>query len=86
MPVVLVYKTTRCPYCTMAIRFLREVKKVEVKIEDLTGDMEGRMDLIERTGQRTVPQIFIGDHHIGGYDEMRDLDRRGGLDPLLETD
>ncbi len=84
MPVIRVYKTSRCPYCTMAIRFLREVKKVDVDVTDLTGDMAGRMALIERTGQRTVPQIFIGEHHVGGYDEMRAMDRRGELDPLLE--
>ena len=86
MPIVRVFKTTRCPYCTMAIRFLQEVKKVSVQIEDLTGDMEARRALMEETGQRTVPQIFIGDTHVGGYDELRALDRRGELDPLLNRE
>lgn len=50
---------------------------------DLTGDDEGRDALVERTGRRTVPQIYIGDTHVGGYDDLRALDRAGGLDPLL---
>lgn len=82
MPVVM-YKTSACPYCVAAGRFLREVKKVEVQEIDLTFDHDGRVALRQRTGQRTVPQIFIGDTHVGGYDDMRALDARGGLDPLL---
>ena len=59
---------------------------MEVQEVDLTGDHEARIDLMRRAGgKRTVPQIWIGDTHIGGYDEMRALDRRGGLDPLLES-
>ena len=80
---VLIYKTQFCSYCSAALRFLREVKRVEVTEIDLTGDDEGRMALVARTRSRTVPQIFIGDTHVGGYDDMRALDRAGGLDPLL---
>jgi len=83
MPRVRMYKSTPCPYCTAAYRFLTEVKGVDVEQIDLSGDMAARMDLMHRTGQRTVPQIFIGDVHVGGYDDLRALDRRGELDPLL---
>lgn len=86
MSKVVLYKSGFCPYCIAATRFLREVKGVEVEEIDLTGDHEARIDLMRRAGgKRTVPQIWIGDTHIGGYDELRALDRRGGLDPLLEA-
>ena len=84
MPTVRMYKSNPCPYCTAAYRFLTEIKGVEVEEIDLTGNREARIELMQRSGQRTVPQIWIGDVHIGGYDDMRALDRRGGLDPLLE--
>ena len=84
MSKVVLYKAGFCPYCIAATRFLREVKGVEVEEIDLTGDHEARIDLMRRAGgKRTVPQIWIGDSHIGGYDELRALDRRGELDPLL---
>jgi len=84
MPRVTLYKAGYCPYCVAAARFLREVKGVEVHEVDLTGDMQGRRDLMARAGgKRTVPQIWVGDTHVGGYDDLRALDRRGGLDPLL---
>ena len=86
MPRIRVFKTQRCSYCVMAIRFLREVKGVELEEIDLTGDWDARKELMERTRQRTVPQIYIGDTHVGGYDELRALDRSGGLDPLLAAD
>ena len=83
MPQVRMFKATPCPYCSAALRFLTEIKGVEVEQIDLTGDPAARMDLMRRTGQHTVPQIYIGDVHVGGYDDLRALDRRGGLDPLL---
>ncbi len=83
-PRITLYKAGFCPYCVAAGRFLREVKGVEVHEIDLTGDHEGRMALVETSGgKRTVPQIWIGETHVGGYDELRALDRSGGLDPLL---
>ena len=85
MSQIVVYKTERCPYCVAASRFLREIKRVEVVEIDLTGDYEARADLVARTGRRTVPQIFIGDRHVGGYDDLRALDRAGQLDPLLDA-
>ena len=82
---VVIYMTDWCAYCMAAKRFLRDVKGVEPVLVDLTGDHEARVELARWTGLRTVPQIFIGKTHVGGYDEMRSLDRRGGLDPLLEA-
>lgn len=82
---VVVYRTQTCPYCVAAARFLREVKKVPIEEIDLTDDDAGRRDLARRTGRQTVPQIFVGATHIGGYDDMRALDRAGKLDPLLRT-
>ena len=85
MPTITLYKAGLCPYCVAATRYLREVKGVEVEEIDLTGDREARLDLMRRAGgKRTVPQIWIGETHVGGYDELRALDRRGGLDPLLQ--
>jgi len=84
MAQVVLYKAGFCPYCVAATRFLREVKGVEVTEIDLTGDLDGRRDLVARAGgKRTVPQIWIGEVHVGGYDELRALDRQGGLDSLL---
>ncbi len=81
---VTLYKAGFCPYCIAAARFLREIKKVDVQEVDLTGDHEGRVELVRRSGgRRTVPQIWVGETHIGGYDDMRALDDRGGLDALL---
>lgn len=83
MAAVRIYTTTYCGYCTAAKRFFQQVKGVEYEEIDLTGDSAARVELAERTGQRTVPQIFIGDTHVGGYTDVRALDARGGLDPLL---
>ncbi|RME23647.1 MAG: glutaredoxin [Deltaproteobacteria bacterium] len=83
---VVIYKTRRCPYCVAASRFLREVKGVadaDIDEIDLTGDHEARIELARRSGMRTVPQIWIGGTHVGGYDDLRALDGRGELDPLL---
>jgi len=76
------YCTDYCFYCTRAERLL-ESKGVEIRkiiIDPLAG---GYRELFELTGRRTVPQIFIGDHHVGGYDDLAELDSRGRLDSLL---
>ena len=86
MAKVVLYKTQFCGYCGAAIRFLSEVKNQEVEVIDLTGRHEERMALVQKTRHRTVPQIFINDQFIGGYDEMRALDREGKLDALLAED
>ena len=82
MPKVEIYTTPTCPYCHAAKSLLAEkgVSYQEVTVVD----PELRMAMTERAhGRRTVPQIFIGDTHMGGYDDMAALDRRGQLDPLL---
>ncbi|MCB9778452.1 MAG: glutaredoxin family protein [Alphaproteobacteria bacterium] len=83
---VVIYKTQRCPYCVAASRYLREIKHVgdaDIGEIDLTNDHEARFELARRSGQRTVPQIWIHGHHVGGYDDLRALDANGELDPLL---
>lgn len=83
MPRVLMYSTAVCPYCVRAEQLLRQkgvdaIDKVRVDLEP-----ERRDEMIARTGRRTVPQIFIGDTHVGGCDDLYALDREGKLDPLL---
>jgi len=79
---VLMYTTAVCPYCQMAERLLRskgvEVEKVRIDLEPAR-----RAEMMEKTGRRTVPQIYVGETHVGGYDDLAALDRAGGLDPLL---
>ena len=77
-----IYTTNWCPYC-YAAKALLDDKGVAYDEIDAT-DPDVRMDMIQRAhGRRTVPQIFIGDTHVGGYDDMAALERRGQLDPLL---
>jgi glutaredoxin 3 len=80
---VLMYATGVCPYCQMAERLLRargvsEIEKVRVDLEP-----QRREEMMSRTGRRTVPQIYVGDRHVGGYDDLAALDRAGGLEALL---
>ncbi len=84
MPNVTLYSTTYCGYCSAAKRFF-EAKGVAYTEVDLTGDDEGRDKLRARTGRTTVPQIFIGETHVGGYTDLVALDRAGGLEPLLQA-
>jgi glutaredoxin 3 len=79
---VVMYTTAYCPYCMHAERLLAS-KGVEVSKIRVDLDPEQRMLMMEKTGRRTVPQIYIGERHIGGFDELRALDQAGGLDPLL---
>lgn len=81
---VVMYSTAVCPYCIMAERLLK-AKGVEV-IEKIRVDLEPeqRADMMQKTGRRTVPQIYIGETHVGGFDELSALDRVGKLDPLLQ--
>ena len=85
MAKVLMYSTGACSFCVMAERLLRakgvaEIEKVRVDLEPAR-----RMEMVERTGRRTVPQIYVGDRHVGGYDDLAALDRAGGLDSLLAS-
>lgn len=82
MPKVQIYSTDWCPYCNAA-KSLLDDKGVPYEEIDVT-DPALRSAMVERAhGRRTVPQIFIGDTHVGGYDDLARLDRRGELDPLL---
>lgn len=80
---VMMYSTAVCPYCIQAERLLRakgvqEIAKVRVDL-----DPARRVEMMDKTGRRTVPQIYIGATHVGGYDDLVALDRAGKLDPLL---
>lgn len=81
---VVMYSTAVCPYCVMAERLLksRGVENIEMIRVDL--DPQQRMEMMEKTGRRTVPQIYIGDTHVGGFDDLSALDRQGRLDGLLQ--
>ena len=78
-----IYTTETCPYCLRAKRLLQK-KNVPYEEIDVSWDDDARMQLMQRTGRRTVPQIFIGERHVGGSDELHALDARGELDPLLQ--
>ncbi|ANJ71220.1 glutaredoxin 3 [Ralstonia insidiosa] len=80
---VVMYSTTVCPYCVAAERLLKQ-RGVE-QIEKILIDREPgkREEMMTRTNRRTVPQIYIDDRHIGGFDDLSALDREGGLVPLL---
>ena len=80
---VIIYRTRVCPYCVMAAR-LFERKGVGYEEIYLDGKGEERKALNRRTGWRTVPQIFIDDRFVGGFDDVSLLDRNGELDPLLQ--
>lgn len=78
------YATSWCPYCSRA-RQLLEQKGVAIEEIDVDARPEARLEMMSRSGRRTVPQIFIGETHVGGCDDLLDLDARGGLDKLLQT-
>jgi glutaredoxin 3 len=82
MAKVVMYATGWCPYCRRAEALLR-AKGAEIEKIDLDAQPERRAEMERRSRQRTVPQIWIGATHVGGCDELHDLDRRGKLDPLL---
>ena len=85
MQVVKMYTTAVCPYCVQAKRIL--MSKGVAQIEEIRVDAlpEERSKMMERTGRRTVPQIFIGETHVGGCDDLMALDSQGGLIPLLNA-
>jgi glutaredoxin 3 len=80
---VLMYSTRVCPYCVMAEKLLQ--KKGVAQLEKILIDVDPaqRETMMSRTGRRTVPQIYIGDQHVGGYDDLAALERAGKLDDLL---
>ena len=81
---VLMYSTGVCPYCIMAERLLKskgidDIEKIRVDLEP-----QQRIEMMQKTGRRTVPQIYIGDTHVGGFDDLNALERAGKLDALLQ--
>ncbi|MFG6429220.1 glutaredoxin 3 [Roseateles sp. LYH14W] len=85
MAQVKMYTTQVCPFCIRAKMLLKQrgVQQIEEVRIDL--DPAERQAMMDRTGRRTVPQIFIGDTHVGGCDDLIALDQRGGLAPLLQA-
>jgi len=79
---VVMYRTPFCPYCVRAAMLLKS-KGVDFQEIDVSNDPDARVRLLQETGSRTVPQIFINGASVGGYDDIARLDRRGALDPLL---
>lgn len=78
------YSSGMCPFCIMAERLLKAkgvgaIEKIRVDLEP-----QQRSEMMQKTGRRTVPQIYIGDMHVGGFDELNALDRAGKLDALLQ--
>ena len=82
---VMMYTTAVCPYCTMAERLLKskgieEIEKIRVDLDPTIRDA-----MMQKTGRRTVPQIYIGETHVGGFDDLSALDRAGKLTELLKS-
>jgi glutaredoxin 3 len=82
-PKVLMYSTAVCPYCVRAEQLLRNRGVIEIEKARVDLDPELRSEMMEKTGRRTVPQIYIGDTHVGGCDDLIALDHAGKLLPLL---
>jgi glutaredoxin 3 len=82
MAKVHIYCTPFCPYCMWAKRMLKK-KRIEFEEIRVDRDLKLRDEMERRSGRNTVPQIFVGEYHIGGYDDMAAMDRQGQLDSLL---
>ncbi len=85
MAKVMMYSTGVCPYCTLAEKLLRskgvaEIEKVRVDLDPVR-----REEMMQKTGRRTVPQIYIGETHIGGFEDLLALEKAGGLDAMLAS-
>lgn len=83
MPKVLMYSTAVCPYCVRAEQLLTRKGVTEIEKVRVDLDPGRREEMMQRTGCRTVPQIYIGDTHVGGCDDLYELEHQGKLDPLL---
>jgi glutaredoxin 3 len=82
---VIMYCTAVCPYCVRAEALLKQRGVAEIDKIRIDEDPEQRSVMMTRTGRRTVPQIYIGDTHVGGFDDLSALDRAGGLVSLLQS-
>ena len=85
MPVVKMYTTAVCPFCIRAKQLLNAKGVSDIEEIRIDIDAQARAYMMEVTGRRTVPQIFIGDTHVGGCDDLVALDAKGGLMPLLQS-
>ena len=83
MPKVVMYSTNTCPYCSRAERLLSSKGVANIEKIDISGKPVMWKEMERRTGRNTVPQIYIGDVHVGGCDDLYDLDAAGELDQLL---
>jgi glutaredoxin 3 len=84
MSAITIYTTPTCPYC-LAAKALLTNKGLSYKEINVQNDRPTAIALMERTGRRTVPQIFVGETHVGGFDDLNALETAGRLDPLLEA-
>ncbi|MDX1655003.1 MAG: glutaredoxin 3 [Candidatus Competibacteraceae bacterium] len=82
MPPIIMYASAYCPYCRWA-RALLESKNAPYQVLDVDADRSLWREMAAKSGRNTVPQIFIGEQHVGGYDDLAALDKQGKLDPLL---
>lgn len=82
-PTVTMYTSAHCGYCRRAERLLETKGVTDIVIIRVDEEPQERIAMMKRTRRRTVPQIYIGDHHVGGYDELAALDRAGRLNALL---
>ena len=85
MSKIRMYSTAVCPFCQRAEMLLKSKGVAEIEKIRIDLDPARRNEMMEKTGQRTVPQIYIGEVHVGGFDDLADLDRAGKLDPLLRA-
>jgi len=83
MPNVTMYCTAVCPYCVNAEKLLNRKGVTQIDKIRIDLDPARQGEMMQRTGRRTVPQIYIGDFHVGGFDDLSALDQEGKLDPLL---
>lgn len=83
MAKVTMYSTAVCPFCQMAERLLSSKGVATIDKIRIDLDPGKRAEMMEKTGRRTVPQIYVGENYVGGFDELSKLDRAGGLDALL---
>ncbi len=85
MAKLVMYCTGTCPYCTMAERLLMQKGITDIEKIRIDLDPSQRETMMEKTGRRTVPQIYVDGFHVGGYDDLYALDKAGKLDPLLQA-
>jgi glutaredoxin 3 len=83
MPAILMYSTAICPYCIRAEQLLRAKGVAAIEFVRVDLEPQRRAEMMQKTGRRTVPQIYIGATHVGGYDDLAALERAGKLDALL---